>query len=98
MLFYTMLQQLGCYGKSALDPDLAKLARTWAIGAFRRSSKSSRRTSASREELPDSSLDATRLYIDAEASTPIFDACSTASTTSSSSVFWNGTNTVTTNT
>lgn len=92
MLFYTMLQQLGCYGKTALDPDLAKLARTWAIGAFRKSGKSSRRTRASREELPDD-VDATRLYVDAAASTPVFTA-----STSSSSIFWNGTNTVTTNT
>ncbi len=38
MLFYTMLQQAGCYGKSKLDPDLAKLARTWAVGAYQSSS------------------------------------------------------------
>lgn len=36
MLFYTLLQQAGCYGKKTFDPDLAKLARRWAIRTYQR--------------------------------------------------------------
>ena len=35
MLFFTMLQQAGCYGKGPTDPDLAKSARKWAISAYK---------------------------------------------------------------
>lgn len=35
MLFMTMLQQAGCYGKSMQDEDLAKSARKWAVKRMR---------------------------------------------------------------
>lgn len=35
MLFFTMLQQAGCYGKSPTDLDLAKKARKWAMSAYK---------------------------------------------------------------